>query len=163
MGRDPLLLELELRAELLADKEGPGSGGQISKAQILKFVSAEGCGAAGQRCCAVVVARSDTAANWWFLLPPAPTGDAKTQHCGTVAAAGGGRLALTILISLTLPVGYTRLAAWLEQPATAAAPLVPAARAVLLGLGCIVAECCRSSALYQIHEQIWCLYSEARM
>ncbi len=72
----------------------------------------------GSELCAEVFIRSDDSRNWWYLVPPAPSGDARRRVCGnvTLSSAVPWRVpAVEILLSISLPVGYSLLTAELND------------------------------------------------
>ena len=78
----------------------------------------------GRKCCVVVTARSSSDSSWWFIHPPLATEDPITTHC---VAAATARTPVLLVLNLTLPVGFTRLAARYELLPDATARPTPEA------------------------------------
>ena len=82
--------------------------------------------------CALISMRSDKALNWWFVSPPPAELPKLTCAPSTTAfAAGEGLVAVRLSLHAKLPLGYTRVTAFLRQPRHSTTPLVDSIEAVV--------------------------------
>ena len=72
----------------------------------------------GSEVCVQLSVRSDSALNWWYVAPP--PAEPRIRACAAAVRARP----ITISATVSLPVGFTRLVAVLEQPRTSTTPLV---------------------------------------
>lgn len=69
--------------------------------------------------CVIVHVRSSNDKAWWFMVPPSPLKDRQYRFCVDVNRVLSG--------AVELPLGYTRLAAWWDQPSWSSKRPTPSA------------------------------------